>query len=60
MSGPWDIKTPPAIFPVRPGDALQDRKAPPKRPQQDDDKEDPPRSQDESQDDGSGHIDDYA
>lgn len=57
MVGPWDIKFPPPIFPVRPGDALQDRKQPPKRPRK------TPKHEPESeqpQGDDPHHIDDYA
>jgi hypothetical protein len=57
MVGPWEIKFPPPISPVRPGDAIQDRKAPPKRPRR---HPEPEQEQGPAQDDDQHQIDDYA
>lgn len=57
MVGPWDIKLPPPIFPVRPGDAIHERKSPPRRPRKQPERK--PEA-DKPQDDDRPHIDDYA
>jgi len=53
----WNIKFPPPIFPVRPGDALQDRKQPLRRPRK---KIERKPDTEKPQDDDQYHIDDYA
>lgn len=57
MTGPWDIKFPPPVFPVRPGDSIQKRKPKARRPRR---KPDSEHEQDKPQDDDQQHIDDYA
>jgi hypothetical protein len=57
MVGPWEIKFPPPISPVRPGDAIQDRKAPPKRPRR---HPEPEQEREPARDDDQHQIDDYA
>jgi len=56
-----EIGYPQPIAPVRPGDSLQDRRRPPKRPprkrEPEHDSDDKPGKQ---EDDGRPHVDDYA
>lgn len=53
----WNIKFPSPIFPVSPGEALHDRKQPPRRPRKQPVKK--PETE-QPQDDDQHHIDDYA
>lgn len=57
MVGPWEIKFPPPISPVRPGDAIQDRKLPPKRQRR---QPEPEHEREPAQHDDQHEIDDYA
>lgn len=59
MVGSWDIKFPPPLAPVRPGDSVRERKPLPKRPRRERDAEHE-RRQPEDDDDDQTHIDDYA
>lgn len=60
MVGAHDIKMPPSVFPVRPGDALRDKRRQPKRPRKDDQAETEQDRDKPQDDDGRPHIDEYA
>ncbi|MFA7386299.1 MAG: hypothetical protein WCZ87_01415 [Thiohalobacteraceae bacterium] len=56
MVGPWEIRLPPPIAPVRPGDAIRDQKESSKRPP----RQPEPESEPPAPDDDPHQIDDYA